>query len=34
MNENEYELLAQNGTTRYGLGNFNESFLSAVDSKR
>ncbi|CAK2856317.1 hypothetical protein VCRA2121O153_20152 [Vibrio crassostreae] len=32
-NENEYELLAQNGKTRYGLRYFNESFLSAVISK-
>tara|TARA_Y100001956_G_C4022909_1_gene142778 strand:+ start:247 stop:480 length:234 start_codon:yes stop_codon:yes gene_type:complete len=33
MNENEYELLAQNDKTRYRLRQFNESFLSAL-SKR
>ncbi|CAV27082.1 hypothetical protein VS_II1150 [Vibrio atlanticus] len=29
-NENEYELLAQNDTTRYGIEEFSESFLSAA----
>ena len=30
-NENEYKLLAQNGSTGYGLGKFNESFLNATN---
>jgi len=30
MDENEYELLAQNDKTRYRLRHFNESFLIAL----
>ena len=30
-NENEYELLAQNGATRYGWGKFNGAFFSLAN---
>ncbi|MCZ8485014.1 hypothetical protein O9993_00595 [Vibrio lentus] len=29
--KNEYKLLAQNDSTGYGLGKFNESFLNATN---